>query len=294
MGILFKDLVNNAFPALKIEKIKKIGEGDTYVAFLINDHYLFKQAKADEGRAQLRKEVLLMENLSGKFSISTPRFILVSPDYHFGCYEILPGISFDEYLAENELTKTNAKQVVTFLTTLHAMDPGTMQDGILPVMNYFEEYEQDYEFLKKLTLTFFSKKQKEIILEKYESYLSFQKNFEYKPELIHNDFSFNHIICDPFSGDITGVIDFGDAAMGDAAYDFFFLYELPQSIFIEQICNSYPGCDPHFIDRIQFYSFANVMQLLIGCFKEKNDQLIKKEIKKVQNWFKTHLQSVDF
>ena len=294
MGILFKNLVSVAFPGLKIEKIKKIGEGDTYVAFLVNGHYLFKQAKADEGRQQLKKEVLLMESLAGSFSISIPRFVLVSPDYHFGAYAILPGISFTEYLESNEFNTAHGEQIINFLKTLHTTDLRNVHDCVLPVINYFEEYKEDCEFLKNTSISFFSKKQKEIILEKYESYLSCKRNFEFKPVLLHNDFSFNHIICNRNSGKITGVIDFGDAAIGDAAYDFFFLYELPESVFKEQVCNLYQDCNAQFIERIKFYSFANVMQILIGCQKENNNKIINQEIKKVFDWFKTHLQSVDF
>ena len=290
----FKDIINNTFPELKIDKIQKIGEGDTYVAFLVNGHYLFKQAKANEGRQQLKKEVLLMESLSGAFSISIPKFVFVSPDYHFGAYEILPGISFTEYLEGNKFTISHAEQINMFLTTLHSTTLAPDQFDLLPTMNYFEEYKEDYEFLKSNLTNLFSKSQKKIILEKYESYLSCKNNFEIKPVLLHNDFSFNHIICDRTSGKITGVIDFGDAAIGDAAYDFFFLYELPENIFKEQVCSLYQECNTQFIKRIEFYSFANVMQILIGCQKENNNQLINQEIKKVHDWFKLHLQSVDY
>lgn len=294
MGILFKDLVNLSFPGLKIDKIKKIGEGDTYVVFLINDHYLFKKVKVEEGRQQLKKEVLLMEILAGSFTISIPQFVFVEKNYMFGAYEILPGQSLSEYLERNKFTKTHAAQSISFLATLHAERSKIVKDCILPVMNYFDEYSQDYEYLKEIPTTFLSKKQKEIILEKFAAYLSCKKNFEYTPALIHNDFSFNHIICDPHSGNITGVIDFGDAAVGDVAYDFIFLYELPESIFMKQVCNIYPGCNPEFIERIHFYSFANVMQILIGCFKEKNNKLIKEQIKNIQNWFRIHSQHVDY
>lgn len=290
----FKDIINNVFPELIINKIQEIGEGDTYVAFLVNGHYLFKQAKTNEGREQLKKEVLLMESLSGAFSISIPKFVLVSPDYHFGAYEILPGISFNEYLERNKFTISHAEQINMFITTLHSTTLAPDLFNLLPNINYLEEYKEDYEYLKSIPPNPFSKTQKKIILEKYESYLSCKNNFEFKPVLLHNDFSFNHIICDRTSGKITGVIDFGDAAIGDAAYDFFFLYDLPGSIFRDQVCNLYPQCNAQFIDRIQFYSFANMMQIIIGCHKENNNQLIMQEIKKVLAWFKTHLQDVDF
>lgn len=284
----FKDLIKINFPDLKINKVEKIGEGDTYVAFLINDHYLFKKAKADEGRQQLKKEVLLMERLADNFPISIPQFILVEKNYWFGAYEILPGISFSEYLVKNKFTKTHAVQINSFLAPLHATSSESVQDCILPIMNYFEEYSQDYETLKKIPGTYFSKKQKETILKKYESYLFCRKDFDYTAELIHNDFSFNHIICDPNSGNITGVIDFGDAALGDAAYDFIFLYEPQERILMENISRNYPGYNDHFNNRVHFYSFANVMQILIGHYKEKNDQLFNQEKKNVQNWINNH------
>ena len=235
-----------------------------------------------------------MESLFVAFSISIPKFILVSPDYLFGAYEILPGISFTEYLEGNKFTISHAEQINMFLTTLHSTTLAPDLFDLFPTMNYFEEYKEDYEFLKSIHSNLFSKTQKKIILDKYEIYLSCENNFKFKPVLLHNDFSFNHIICDRTSGKINGVIDFGDAAIGDAAYDFFFLYELPESIFRDQVCNLYTECNAQFIDRIQFYSFANVMQIFIGCLKENNNQLIKQEIKQVQSWFRTHLQNVDF
>ncbi|MEO5500186.1 MAG: aminoglycoside phosphotransferase family protein [Ginsengibacter sp.] len=294
MGILFKDLVNRVFPELKIDKIKKIGEGDTYVAFLINDHYLFKQAKTDKARQQLKKEILLMDFLAGSFYIPIPRFILVENNYLFGAYEILKGIPLTEYLEKHEFTKSHADQINNFLATLHGKSFRTLKECALPIMDYFEEYGHDYEFIKRVSESIFSKRQKKIILEKYGSYLSCKNNFEYKPQLLHNDFSFNHIICDPESGNIRGVIDFGDAAIGDAAYDFYFLYELPESLFMEQICKFHPECNSEFINRIQFYSFANVMQILIETYKEKNEQLINLEKINVQKWFNIHSQSIDF
>jgi aminoglycoside 2''-phosphotransferase len=47
----------------------------------------------------------------------------------------------------------------------------------------------------------------------------------YRPAILHADLSPEHVLVDPAAGAITGIIDWGDAVVGDPARDFIFLYE---------------------------------------------------------------------
>ncbi|MBS1735439.1 MAG: aminoglycoside phosphotransferase family protein [Bacteroidetes bacterium] len=290
----FKEIIQSAYPALKINKFDKMGEGDTYIAFLVNGQYLFKLPKEIDGSTILKKEVQLMESLAEIFSISIPKFVFVSPVFQFGAYEILPGITLAAYLKKNELSSFQVEQINDFLEKLHSYHLPEHLSDILPLMNYFEEYNEDYEFLKNSTTAFFSKTQKRIILDKYVLYLSDKSNFEYKPALLHNDFSFNHILCNRGTGKITGVIDFGDAAIGDAAFDYIYLYELQPYDFFKKIWSPCKEGKDQLIKRIHFYSFANTVQMLIGYIRENNFQMIKMGRNNINKWFKVHEKSVDY
>ncbi|GAF85175.1 unnamed protein product [marine sediment metagenome] len=48
--------------------------------------------------------------------------------------------------------------------------------------------------------------------------------FEGAPKLVHNDLWAEHILVDPRSGSVNGIIDWGDVAISDPAVDFAGLY----------------------------------------------------------------------
>ena len=53
----------------------------------------------------------------------------------------------------------------------------------------------------------------------FETFLNNRENFTFKPTLIHDDLSSDHILHDKTTGLITGIIDWGDSVFGDPAFD---------------------------------------------------------------------------
>ena len=58
-------------------------------------------------------------------------------------------------------------------------------------------------------------------------------------KLIHNDLGTEHILLDQTSGKITGIIDWGDVALGDPAFDFSGLCVFAGDDFLQQGLESY-------------------------------------------------------
>jgi aminoglycoside 2''-phosphotransferase len=46
------------------------------------------------------------------------------------------------------------------------------------------------------------------------------KHFRFQPALVHSDLGMDHVLVDGMTGLVTGIIDFGDAEIGDPAGDF--------------------------------------------------------------------------
>ena len=67
--------------------------------------------------------------------------------------------------------------------------------------------------------------------------------FQFETVLIHGDFSSEHVLLDLAEKKVTGIIDFGDAAIGDPAYD---LWESLLPYY------NYDG-DETFAERCRFY-----------------------------------------
>lgn len=72
------------------------------------------------------------------------------------------------------------------------------------------------------------------------------------PAFLHLDFRGNNILVDANSGRLAGVIDWGNAAIGDPALDFMWLLVWRGWSFVESVLESYElSIGPEFIDRIK-------------------------------------------
>ncbi|MFN2564906.1 MAG: phosphotransferase family protein [Gemmatimonadaceae bacterium] len=64
------------------------------------------------------------------------------------------------------------------------------------------------------------------------------------PALLHCDIGPGHLLCDPATDSLTGVIDFGDIAVGDPGRDFIFIYEDYGPAILAEVLRRYAGGDP--------------------------------------------------
>jgi Ser/Thr protein kinase RdoA (MazF antagonist) len=92
---------------------------------------------------------------------------------------------------------------------------------------------------------------------------------------IHHDLSPEHLLVDPGTGQLTGILDWTDAILGDAARDFVFLVAWQGWAYTEEVLRNYPlSVDSGFRDRLRFTSrFLSVLWL--GLAYERNTELEK-------------------
>jgi aminoglycoside 2''-phosphotransferase len=57
------------------------------------------------------------------------------------------------------------------------------------------------------------------IEQTFETYLNDDANFAFRPALLHGDIDERNVLADPETGELTGVIDWGDALIADPALD---------------------------------------------------------------------------
>jgi aminoglycoside phosphotransferase (APT) family kinase protein len=72
------------------------------------------------------------------------------------------------------------------------------------------------------------------------------------PAVLHRDIAPGHVLFEPSSGRLTGVIDFGDVALGDPARDLVYVYEDFGPALLAAVLRHYPGGDaPTFLARVR-------------------------------------------
>jgi aminoglycoside 2''-phosphotransferase len=74
----------------------------------------------------------------------------------------------------------------------------------------------------------------------FASYLTGGARWAYRPAVLHGDFGPDHVMHDEETGRITGVIDFGDLAIGDPARDFIYVHEDFGADVLSRILPLYP------------------------------------------------------
>lgn len=89
---------------------------------------------------------------------------------------------------------------------------------------------------------------------------------------VHGDFSPDNIMVDPPSGRLIGVIDWGNAALGDPALDFMPLVLWQGWDFLHNVVSAYRRpMEPDFIDRVRYHAQIQSLQWLTDTIKRRAD-----------------------
>ena len=120
----------------------------------------------------------------------------------------------------------------------------------------------------------------------WEDFLDNKDIFAFQPVLIHCDLACEYILCDPLRGTLTGVIDWGDATIGDPALDFVGLHHGHGREFTERVLAYYGGkVDAAFWQRMDFYlRYGPFSELLYGAYSG-SEKLIAQGIEGLQAMF---------
>ena len=88
-------------------------------------------------------------------------------------------------------------------------------------------------------------------------------NFDGAPSLVHNDLWAEHVLVDTRSGGVRGIIDWGDALIGDTAVDFACLCAWYGEGWLEDVLAHYTGRpDPGLIPRAHYLATCRAIHNL--------------------------------
>lgn len=281
----YYDLIQKDYPEFYISSIKKIGEGDNSKAFVVNKNYIFRFPKKEKVKREINREVCVLPKIKSEVGVSIPDFEFISPELNFVGYQKINGHILTNKifrsLSKNQQVEIH-KTLGNFLSQIHSFPLFCLGDCGLETMNLKEEYSDNFENAKKEIFPCISKKKRKIISHFFEKYLGEDNNFKYFPVLVHNDFSKDHILIDTVNKQISGIIDFGDIALGDPSYDFLYLLDEFGKRFLKEVFRYYDcPIQKKPLAKIQFFSLANKIQIALEKLKENNNESRKDSIKEL-------------
>lgn len=281
----YKQYIKQALPNLSIHSYKQNEEGWDNIAVIINDELLFRFPRKQEyaKRIPLEKELctLLSHSLQ---EIEVPKYHLLykkDTDAIPLCsyYTLIHGkplkTEIVTKLAEKE-RKTIITQLASFLATLHSIPLKHAKTLGFPIEKSLTYWKELQTKLNQYLTNSLTSLQKSALNHLFENFFAYIVTSTFQNTIIHADFTHHHILFNKQNKTISGIIDFGDAQIGDPAFDFAGLYydfghEFTTSVF-EQYSTLISHHDPLCIHRITtFYQYSPLLHNIIYNFETKNE-----------------------
>ena len=248
------ELIEKKFPQIHIVSVDRIFGGWGSDVFEVNGDLIFRFPKWPETESLFRKEIKLLPELAKLLPVQIPDFKFIGEfdKKVFVGYRKIPGLPLAScnYGAGNLVDQT-----AKVITEIHRFPVHRATKLKVPKLNWRRQYVNLYERVRNKAFPLMTKTLQEKAVLIWDRFLDNEDNFRFVPLFIHRDLSGDaHILCDPERAEITGIIDWEDAAIGDPAIDFTGIYWDCGEEFTKRVLAKYAGkVDKTFWERMVFY-----------------------------------------
>jgi aminoglycoside 2''-phosphotransferase len=217
-------------PALEIDRLVPLGAGDFCLAFAADEDRVLRVARHDEAARALAREACAMVRIAGALPLPVPR-----PRFHhhpdappFSIHPRIPGVELvrEAWDALPVAAQADAaREIAEFLAALHSLPLDEVHVCGVPASDHAAEARRVLDGFRADLRPLLAADVAARVEGVFASYGSGGARWAYRPAVLHGDFGPDHVMHDAESGRITGVIDFGDLAIGDPARDFIYVHE---------------------------------------------------------------------
>ena len=265
-------LLAGQLPDVDASSIEPFGSGEFCLAFKLRDQ-VFRIARHAEAAGALRRETCILSKIAPILPLPVPR-----PEYHapHGC----PPFTVHQEITGEFLTRETwegmpasareraASDLATFLRSLHALP---IEIGLECGLVQIETSEMARRLREETANTIQrslepeTQRQLDQTLKRWSSQRAARG-----PALLHCDIGPGHVLYDPSTLHLTGVIDFGDIVIGDPARDFIFIYEDFGPVLLREVLTRYAGKDASkMVPDIRKWYLLEAISWTIGRYVEQ-------------------------
>ena len=258
----FHERIRAIAPDLAVESAVYNGEGLGNDVVIVNGRLVFRFTKTGRGRAVLAGELAVLAALAPRATLPIPTPFCAGDEAM--AYEMVPG----EQLSDAVLRKLPpaqqaaiALQLGAFLRALH----GTPAADTLPTTralarrDEWEELRRDTEALIYPLMLPHQRVWAQSLFDRALADPCWQSP---QPRLVHGDLWPEHILLDRAAGRLAGIIDFGQAGLGDPAGDLGNLLQVHGETFVRQMLPVYPEA-ARLLPRARCYAHARELEWVL-------------------------------
>ena len=173
---------------------------------LVDDDWVFRFPRRPGVEEALEVEIALLPMLAAALPVAVPSFECVSRSPLFVGYRVIRG---------EPLVEEDAEGVRAFLDALHAVDPAGLPLDRTDWVDAYRGQCAEFERLVFPLLDADTRRRAQQLFGDVETLVGFE------PALLHADLGPDHLLVR--DGSLRGVIDWGDARVGDPALDYAWL-----------------------------------------------------------------------
>lgn len=190
--------------------LREIDEGWDFKVLVLDEEWVLRIPRTARTAEKLAMEVALVRALAPALPVEVPRFAHVSHEPPFVVYRLIPG---------EPLRNEDPESVRAFLEALHSFDATALDVPRPDWRGVYRDHADEWRRVVFPLLDADERPRGEARLAEIESLEGFE------PVLAHCDLGPEHLICE--DGRLAGVIDWGDAKIGDPAIDYAFVLNGP-------------------------------------------------------------------
>ena len=287
------------FPEIEVSSIESIGEGMNNRGFEVNGKYVFRFPRKKDAARSCEIEIALLPELRKAVSLPIPNPEYVgrsANDRPFMGYESIPGTPLAPELIRDSrgAMKPHLVQGISqFFREIHSFDIDKARRLGAPGPNLQEKYTEELERVRETIYPVLDEQypqeaeQLKAFIEKcFADYLNDPKSFEYQPAFLHGDLIEEHILYSSEQDKLTGIIDFGNAMIGDPVMDLARPYSYYGKEFIDELLKTYPCSDRELLFRkVKFYMAAQIMnQLVRNKLRSPIHRLFQPRLDRFKHW----------
>jgi aminoglycoside 2''-phosphotransferase len=258
-------LLAEQYPGYVVSRCESAQQGWDSVTLLINGDTIFRFARRPDVAMRLAREATLLPDLAPTLPLGIPHFDFIAETptegVRFVGYRSIPGEALRLCGMGMSSMHELARALGEFLSALHRFPTAEAQyGGVLGggTEDWRREYQDRSSEVRQYVLPLLTSPEQRAVASFWDGYLDDATNFDFAPVLIHRDLSDEHILMDPETSKLTGVIDWGDVSIGDPAIDFAGLYNALGEPFARLVFDAYAGDERHedaaFWRRVRFYA----------------------------------------
>jgi len=258
----FAERIHAMAPEVVVQSAVYNGEGLGNDVVVVNGRLVFRFAKTERGRAALAGELEVLNAIRSRVALPIPDPLFTGDGSM--AYELLPGEQLSFAVLRKlpaSVVETIALQLAEFLRALH----GTPASDGLPAtlaLARRDEWEELRRDTQALIYPLMLPHQREWAKGMFDRVLGDPRQFDDTPRVVHGDLWPEHVLFDRSAGRLSGIIDFGQAGLGDPAGDLGNLLQVYGETFVRRMLPAYPEA-ARLLPRARCYSHARELEWVL-------------------------------